>query len=168
MGSAAARSDRHRASLCVYRCESIRTSCADAWKKRTLILIGFASVIQRKGDRAGLEAAILSAVKTPIDRYIREYELRLRSRTQLTCTLDGNPTAPRMTIEAMRDRMRIFLDVNWHWQASNLVEDMPEVSERRCLQYRMRLTALVHPDSLSMCCNPFFKVWAGLYHSGLP
>lgn len=58
----------------------------------------------RKGDRAGLEAAILSAVKTPIDRYI----------------------PPRMTIEAMRDRMRIFLDVNWHWQASNLVEDMPE------------------------------------------
>jgi hypothetical protein len=99
-------------------------------------LIGVPSIVQRKGDRAGLEAAILSAVKTPIDRYIREYKkLHQRSHTQLTCTVDGNPTAPRMTIEAMRDRMRIFLDVNWHWQASNLVEDMPEVSERRCVQY---------------------------------
>jgi hypothetical protein len=95
-------------------------------------LIGVPSIVQRKGDRAGLEAAILSAVKTPIDRYIREYRLHQRSHTQLTCTLNGNPTAPRMTIEAMRDRMRIFLDVNWHWQARNLVEDMPEVSSRGC------------------------------------
>jgi hypothetical protein len=135
MGSAATRSDRHRTSLRVYRCESIRTSCADAWKKRTLILMGSSFTIQRKGDRAGLEAAISSAVKTPIDRYIREYKLHKQPHTQLTCTLDENPTAPRMTIEAMRDRMRIFLDVNWHWQARNLVEDMPEVSERRCVEY---------------------------------
>jgi hypothetical protein len=104
-------------------------------KRCMLILMGSSSAIQRKGDRGGLEAAVLSAVKTPIDRYIREYELRLRSHTQLTCTLDENPTAPRMTIEAMRDRMRIFLGVNWHWQARNLVEDMPEVSERRCVQF---------------------------------
>jgi hypothetical protein len=97
-----------------------------------MILMGSSFTIQREGDRAGLEAAILSAVKTPIDRYIREYELRLRSRTQLTCTLHGNTTAPRMTTEAMRDRMRIFLDVNWHWQARNQVEDMPEVNSGRC------------------------------------
>lgn len=132
MGSTATRSDRYRTSLCVYRRESNQTGSANTFKECMLISIGSSFAIQRKGDRAGLEAAILSAVKTPIDRYIREYRLHPQMRTQLTCTLDGNPAAPRMTIEAMRDRMRLFLNINWQWQARNLVEDMPEVNDRTC------------------------------------
>jgi hypothetical protein len=41
-----------------------------------------------------------------------------------------------MTIEAMRERMRIFLDLDWSWQARNDMEDMPDVSrEQSVLTY---------------------------------
>jgi hypothetical protein len=44
--------------------------------------------------------------------------------------------APRMTLEAMRERMRIFLDLDWSWQARNVVEDLPDVSrEQSVLTY---------------------------------
>jgi hypothetical protein len=81
----------------------------------------FFLAIQKHGDEPALERAVLQAVNTPIDRFIRESICRLRNRVMSRTFAHPEPpyAASTMTTRANDARHRTLSDIDWRAVAAS-------------------------------------------------
>lgn len=81
----------------------------------------FSLANQKHGDEAALKEAVLQAVNTPIDRFIRKSICRLLNRVMSRTLAHPEPpyAAPTMTTRANDARHRTLSDIDWRAVAAS-------------------------------------------------